>query len=244
MHRAAFWCLGASFQIIDFRMATIYTDPSVISNPILDFQLRNPTFTELINDEKTEFMYTKFDCFHVELPIIEHSYNYRSCFSGNPVEDHFDLPSPKDAMDFSPNFLLKHNLSQIPHIASQLVRVSPVCLILQMFKMKLAGGEYDNSADLPTGTIGCTKKDRGTKLSRKDLLQEDRKKLVNAARMRSPLVNSRIEEKGMKALQSENRELQNQIQELKQKLLLHVQNPTPMASSSSQEYVSPVPASQ
>ena len=210
--------------------------PDVPESPILDFQLRNPALTELIN---TEFMYTKFDCFHV---IFEcgPSYNYPSCFSGDPVEDHFDLPSPQDAMNIFPKFLLKHNMDQIPHIASKLVGASQICAILQIFRMKSAGGEYE-CAKAETKRQCHVKKDRGIILSKTDLNPEERSKLVNVARMKSPLVNSRIEgrnTKFMKALKYKNEKLQNENQELKQKLLLHEQDP--MANSGSLEYVNPI----
>lgn len=118
----------------------------------LDFQLRNPKFTCLVEKDGV-FLYTKFDCFHVELPII---YNDTSplkktgCFSDQyKVAGYFYLPPPTAAVDLFPDKLLQFNLSLIGNLADQLTRIPNVGCVIQMFENELVHPqkEYSRKAD-------------------------------------------------------------------------------------------------
>ena len=112
----------------------------------LDFQLRNPTFTSLVErlrDDQDEddqdgdnvFLYTKFDCFHVKLPIIPEACDLTGCFSDRyKVNGHFYLPPPKAAVKLFPDDLLQYNLSLIGDLADQLTRIPNVGCVIQIPK--------------------------------------------------------------------------------------------------------------
>lgn len=172
--------------------------PSVVnSKPIIEFALHNPRFTSLVCDKSGDvFMYCKFDCFHVELPIIElpiieHETPACNCFSDcYKVKDgqrvYFNLPQPRQAVDSFPERLLQYNLSMIwDYLVDELVRVTPITCVLETFAMKkYAKEEYDGSADLTTNEDTKTE----SNLVATDLSPEKRDKLIEVAKKRSSMI--------------------------------------------------------
>ena len=57
-----------------------FNDETTFSMFSMERILRSPHYTEIINEREGVFFYTKFDCFHVVLPIDELSKNYFSTF--------------------------------------------------------------------------------------------------------------------------------------------------------------------
>lgn len=105
------------------ELPTLYLDllPSGPFNPeltdiayIFDLQLRNPQFTQVVEMEEGTFLYTKFDCFHCSLPLINNNLGFENALhSGKTVIFH----SEKERKHVFPRVLLKRNQDKAVHLA-------------------------------------------------------------------------------------------------------------------------------
>lgn len=93
----------------------------------LDFQLHCPSFTVLAVSADDIFLYTKFDCFHVVLPVgdnIPSSFKESVFSPDNFVGDFFYLPRPIAAMHIFPTILLTYNMEEIPRLLELLASIT------------------------------------------------------------------------------------------------------------------------
>ena len=113
---------------------------NVTQSYVFDLLLRLPQFTTIIKvsekhdvkvsekhdvklskervkrSEEHVFLFMKFDCFHCVVPIcggIDFLTDQGSCFTGGLDEGHYRLPRPVDAINYYPDELFQHVISQI-----------------------------------------------------------------------------------------------------------------------------------
>jgi len=110
VHNRQFECFKALFTLQKYCMEPqglnppplyLYILPSGPFNPelgdstyIFDIQLRNPQFTSIVEEDERTFLYTKFDCFHCELPLVAIDRN--KCFENASVRGKITIPSEEE----------------------------------------------------------------------------------------------------------------------------------------------------
>ena len=134
---------------------------------ILDFQLRNPQFTTVIEVGKSYCFYMKFDCFHCVVPIVDNGdlgflKNAGSCFAEhNYNEDNhsYMFLDHRDAINHFPRELLHYNLAQTEQLLNRFLHVpkhinsQPYCVI----KWALLWPEVNSETQPPTQESGGSK---------------------------------------------------------------------------------------
>jgi len=188
---------------------------------IFNLQIRNLEFTSIVEEEEGTFLYTKFDCFHCVLPLIDCS----KCFENVLVSGQITIPSEEQRKCQFPQVLLRRNLDEavqlIKHIISQLphsqldrhckVFISQAPSICRKYSQSIQWKNTEN-VEVPSETP----------YQFNECGRHDSRELIEKAAEASPLktvrVGQTIQNKENAQLKKQNCKLQGELDKKKQEL--------------------------
>ena len=89
---------------------------------MFDLQLRNPEFTSIVDMEERTFLYTKFDCFHCMLPLVDRSLGFETMVLDSGKKT---IPSEGERCCKFPKVLLRRNLEKAAELFEYILTSQP-----------------------------------------------------------------------------------------------------------------------
>lgn len=180
---------------------------------MFDLQLRNPEFTSIVDMEEGTFLYTKFDCFHCMLPLVDRSLGFETMVLDSGKKT---IPSEGERCCKFPKVLLRRNLEKAAELFKYILTSQPGSRLDYHCKVFISRVcsicHCSETIQWPTTGIQSSKKSH---CQFKVLKKGEREQKIEEAAQTSPLKAVRI---GSIALMEENTLNRKQICQLQSKV--------------------------
>lgn len=182
---------------------------------MFDLQLRNPEFTSIVDMEEGTFLYTKFDCFHCMLPLVDRSLGFETVLDCGKKT----IPSEEERCCLFPKVLLRRNLDEAAELFQYIIsqpdsRLNGCCRVF----ISLVRSICHRSETIQWPTKGVQLYSATSYCQFKALEKRERAQKIEEAAQASPLKVIRI---GSSPLRQENiqlRKLQSEFERQKNQL--------------------------
>ena len=180
---------------------------------MFDLQLRNPEFTSIVDMEEGTFLYTKFDCFHCMLPLVDRSLSFGTVLDSGKKT----IPSEGERCCQFPKVLLRRNLDKAAELFTYIISQSQPDLRLdyhcKVFISRVCSICH-RSETIQWPTTGIQLYSETSHCQFKVLKKGEREQKIEEAAQASPLKTIRI---GSSPLVQENTLNRKRIRQLQSK---------------------------
>lgn len=184
---------------------------------IFNLQIRNPQFTLIVKEKEGTFLYTKFDCFHCVLPLVD----CNKCFEKVSVSGHITIPSEEQRKHQFPQVLLRRNLDEAVQLAKHIISQLPHSQLdhhCKVFISQAPSIHHQYSQNIQwqtTEDVGVPSESPYQFNERACYGKQELRELIEKAAEASPLKPARV---GQTIHNKENTQLKEQIRKLQGEL--------------------------